>query len=123
MIALDTNAWIALFLDSPAALADRASAALEGGSVALVPMVVSEVLSQPDFPAGARAVIDTLPLLPIRDGFWLRAGLLRADLIRRRQEPKMVDTLIAQMCIDHNIPLLTADRDFSAFSAAGLRLA
>lgn len=71
----------------------------------------------------AEAAILAVPLLEIRDGFWERAGRTRASLIHRKLKPKLADTLIAQLCIDHDIPLLTRDRDFSPFARyAGLRL-
>ena len=47
----------------------------------------------------------------------------RAGLFRRGYRPKIADTLIAQSCLDHRVPLITRDRDFSCFQKfAGLQL-
>jgi predicted nucleic acid-binding protein len=51
------------------------------------------------------------------------AGALRVRLLRRGLKARIADTLIAQSCIDHDVALLTRDRDFRNFAAqAGLRL-
>ena len=50
-----------------------------------------------------------IPLLDLKAGFWSRAGTTRADLLKRKFKPKLGDTLIAQVCIDHNIPLHARD--------------
>jgi predicted nucleic acid-binding protein len=34
----------------------------------------------------------------------------------------LADTLIAQACLDHEVPLVTRDPDFRHFRTAGLRL-
>lgn len=61
----------------------------------------------------------TIPLLDISPGYWARAGKLRAMLRKRGYPSKLVDTLIAQCCIDHDVPLLTRDRDFRPFARFG----
>jgi len=44
-------------------------------------------------------------------------------MFRLRLRPKVADTLIAQSCLDHGVPLITRDRDFSSFQKiAGLQL-
>jgi predicted nucleic acid-binding protein len=35
---------------------------------------------------------------------------------------KLADTLIAQSCLDHDVPLITRDGDFRHFVALGLRV-
>lgn len=88
----------------------------------LPPVVLTEALSRPQLSDNARNVILRLPLLQIRDGFWRRAGLLRAALGTRDLKAKLADCLIAQCCIDEDIPLITHDTDFRHFVAAGLTL-
>ena len=58
-------------------------------------------------------------MLEISPGYWVRAGKLRTMLRKRGYGSKLVDTLIAQCCIDHDVPLLTRDRDFRPFSRFG----
>jgi predicted nucleic acid-binding protein len=44
-------------------------------------------------------------------------------LIQHQCRPKIADTLIAQSCLDHDVPLITRDVDFKAFQKfAGLQL-
>jgi hypothetical protein len=53
-----------------------------------------------------------------------RAGTLRAKVLAKRRKARLGDALIAQICADAGIALLTRDRDFRAFAeAAGLSLA
>jgi len=43
--------------------------------------------------------------------------------VKHRIKPKLADTLIAQICIDHNVPLHARDADFRPFAKlAGLNL-
>jgi hypothetical protein len=57
------------------------------------------------------------------DGYWERAGLLRAKVLARRRRARLADTLIAQSCLDHDVELIARDRDFGPFAElAGLRL-
>jgi len=85
-------------------------------SLVMSPVVLSELLSDPLLPAQDESNLLRIPLLGITGGFWWRAGKLRAELIRRRYRPTLADTLIAQACIDHHVPLLTRDRDFRPFA-------
>jgi predicted nucleic acid-binding protein len=63
------------------------------------------------------------PRLEILDGYWVRAGELRARLLRRGLKARLADTLIAQSCLDHQVALLTRDRAFRNFAThAGLNL-
>ena len=87
------------------------------------PVVLAEIFSDPGLSSAHESALRNVPLLSFPTGFWERAGRTRASLLRRGIKPKLGDTLIAQLCIDHNVPLLTRDRDFSPFARfAGLRL-
>jgi predicted nucleic acid-binding protein len=64
-----------------------------------------------------------LPLLEITEGYWQRAGLLRARVLSRGRRARIADSLIAQSCLDHDVALLTRDSDFRNFvRLAGIRL-
>jgi predicted nucleic acid-binding protein len=96
---------------------------LETGTAVLPPVVVTEVLSQPGLPAQVAAIIAAMEMLPIRDGFWERAGHTRSLVIAKGRRARLADTLIAQTCLDHDVPLITHDADFKRFAAVvGLRL-
>jgi len=123
MIAADTSTWVA-FLEGgggeDAQLLDRA---LEDRQVLMVPVVLTELLSDPKLPSGVAETLSDVPLIEIGPGYWQRAGVLRAKALARRRKARLGDALIAQSCIDQGIPLLTRDRDFRGFAeAAGLDL-
>lgn len=64
-----------------------------------------------------------LPLLNLTEGYWIRAGLLRAKILKSGHKARLADTLIAQSCLDHQATLVARDRDFRVFHRlAGLKL-
>src|SRR5690349_3717879 len=96
---------------------------LQEKKLILSPVVVSELFSNPGFKKAHGRLIQEIPVLDLGPGFWRRAGLTRAGLLRRSFRPKLADTLLAQSCIDAGVPLLTRDRDFLPFVGhAGLKL-
>jgi len=124
MIAADTSTWVS-FLEGSAGedtrLLDRA---LEDRQIVMVPVVLTELLSDPSLPPSVAETLAEVPMIEIESGYWERAGLLRAKVLAKRRKARLGDALIAQSCIDRGIPLLTRDRDFRAFTnAAGLDLA
>lgn len=56
---------------------------------------------------GLDALLAAAPLLPVIDGYWERATLNRRALAQRGLEARLADALIAQSCIDADIPLIT----------------
>jgi len=89
----------------------------------MAPPVLAELLSDPKLPASIERGLLGLPLMKPQEGFWQRAGKLRAEMFRRKYRPKLADSLIAQCCLDHGAPLLTRDRGFQPFTKhAGLIL-
>jgi predicted nucleic acid-binding protein len=125
VIAADTSTWVAYLeggADEYTQLLDRA---LEDRQVVMAPVVLTELLSDPQLPSGVAKTLSEVPLIEIEPGFWQRAGVLRAKVLAKRapRRARLGDALIAQSCIDRGIPLLTRDRDFRAFAqAAGLDL-
>jgi len=94
-------------------------------AVFMSPVVLSALLSAPNMSQSTRSALETLPRLDVTVEFWVRAGLLRRRLMAQpeRYKPKLADTLIAQLCLDYSIPLLTRDSDFEPFARLeGLRL-
>ncbi|HMD05986.1 MAG TPA: PIN domain-containing protein [Candidatus Acidoferrum sp.] len=124
MIAADTSTWVA-FLEGGAGedveLLDRA---LEDRQVVMVPVVLTELLSDPKLPSSVVETLSEIPSMDISSGYWQRAGGLRAKVLAKRRKARLGDALIAQSCIDGGVSLLTRDRDFRTFAeAAGLNLA
>jgi predicted nucleic acid-binding protein len=123
VIAADTSRWVA-FLEGrsgeDAQLLDRA---LEDRQVVMVPVVLTELLSDPKLASDVAETISEVPLIEVASGYWQRAGALRAKVLAKRRKARLGDALIAQSCIDHGVPLITRDRDFRAFAeAANLNL-
>lgn len=123
MIAADTSSMVAFLEGDAGADAEIIQSALDHQQLALPPAVLTELLSDPALPKGVRTLLAGLPMLDIEPGFWERAGLLRASVLKQRKKARVADALIAQSCLDQNTPLVSRDRDFRHFAgAAGLPL-
>lgn len=121
MIAADTSTWVA-FLEGvrgqDVQLLDRA---LGDRQVLMVPVVLTELLSDPKLPADIAKTLSEVPLIEVEAAYWQRAGTLRAKVLAKRRKARLGDALIAQSCIDRGISLISRDRDFRAFAEiAGL---
>ena len=123
MIAADTSTWVAFLQGDAGEDARLLDKALEDRQVVMVPVVLTELLSDPGLPSGIAETLCEVPLVEIELGYWQRAGVLRSKVLARRRKARLGDALIAQNCVDRGLPLLTRDRDFRAFvEAAGLQL-
>ncbi|MGA3056332.1 MAG: PIN domain-containing protein [Candidatus Korobacteraceae bacterium] len=118
MIAADTSTWIAFLEGSGGADTLLLDQALSDHQVLMVPVVLTELLSDPKLPASVSATLSQVPMLEVEPGYWQRAGVLRAKAIAKHRKARLGDALIAQSCIDRGAPLLTRDRDFRAFAEA-----
>ena len=118
MIAADTSTWVA-FLESGAGYdTESLDRGLEGRQVVMVPVVLTELLSDPGLPPEVSEMLLQIPQMEIRPGFWQRAGMLRAGVLAKHRKARLGDALIAQSCVDARVALLTRDRDFRAFVEA-----
>jgi predicted nucleic acid-binding protein len=118
VIAADTSSMIAFLQGDPGEDADLIQSALEHQQLALPPPVLAELLSDPALPHTVRTLLAGLPLLELEPGFWERAGMLRASVLKKKKNARIADALIAQSCLDQSTPLVTRDRDFRHFAAA-----
>jgi predicted nucleic acid-binding protein len=124
MIAADTSTWVSYLEGGQGDDVQMLREALEDRQVAMVPVVLTELLSDPKIPSNVANTLCEIPLIEIESGFWQRAGMLRAIVLSKRRKARLGDVLIAQSCIDGGMPLLSRDHDFRAFAqAAGLNLA
>jgi predicted nucleic acid-binding protein len=96
--------------------------ALSQSQACLPPVVLTELLSDPKLAAEVAGLLLEIPLLEPHRGFSERAGRLRASVLARGRKARLADTLIAQTCLDHEVPLVSRDPDFRSFRAAGLEL-
>ena len=123
MIAVDTSTWIAFLQGDAGQDAELLDRVLQDRQVVMLPVVLTEVLSDPKLSSEVSKTLSELPLIEVRPGYWQRAGELRAKVLAKRRKARLGDALIAQSCIDHETPLITRDRDFRAFAdAAGVDL-
>jgi predicted nucleic acid-binding protein len=123
VIAADTSTWIAYLQGERSSDTNLLDRALADKQVVMVPVVLAELLSDPKLDVEVARILAGLPLLEIFDGFWERTGRLRAVVHGRRRKARLGDALIAQCCIDHQVGLITRDKDFQAFAeAANLRV-
>jgi predicted nucleic acid-binding protein len=123
MIAADTSTWVAFLEGGTGEDTKLLDNALGDRQILMVPVVLTELLSDPKLPSEVAKTLAEVPLIEIESGYWERAGGLRAKGIAKRRKARLGDALIAQSCIDRGIPLLTRDRDFRGFAeATGLDL-
>lgn len=116
---VDTSVWsLALRRDRPRDTLEvrRLRAALEGGELVVTTgHVIQELLQGFRGPKTPTAILDGFSALPclmpeVRDH--VEAAGLRTRCRRKGVQIGTIDALIAQLCINHELALLTTDRDF-----------
>lgn len=123
MICLDTSSLIAFLEGDAGNDVEVVAQALQEQKGMIAPVTLTELLSDPKLPRTLRETISHLPVIPVTEGYWERAGLMRAKILRAGRKAKLADTLIAQSCIDHRVMLVTRDDDFHIFRRlTGLKL-
>jgi len=123
LIAVDTSSLVAFFSGASGADVEAVDAALATRQAILPPVVLTELLSDPKLDRSFCALIESLPLLEISEGYWKRAADLRQALLAKARKARIADCLIAQSCIDHEVALITRDDDFRRIAkVGGLRL-
>jgi predicted nucleic acid-binding protein len=119
VIAVDTSSLSAYLAGRRGTDVDLVEDSLAQRHAVLPPVVLCELLSTPRLVPALAALFRALPVLAVVEGYWERAGLLRAKLLARRFKARLADALIAQSCIDHGVALITADADFRHFETLG----
>jgi len=124
LIATDTSSLVAFLAGEGAADTRLIAHSLTADTLVLPPPVLAEIRSFRNFGPTEDSVIGLAPLIPLAEGFWLRAGDNRRLLLTKGFKAKLADALIAQCCIDANAPLITRDDDYRHFARwCGLELA
>ena len=119
MIAVDSSSWIAYLSGEGGGDVELVESALAERQVCLPPVVLTEILSDSKLTAEVVALFRQLPLLAVSEGYWERAGGLRAKVLSTGRKAPLADSLIAQSCLDHDVPLITRDSDFQPFHRVG----
>jgi len=119
---VDTSVWsLALRRDSPPDVSElkELERALQAGTVVSTGLVLQELLQGFQRPRAHQQIVDrfrALPLtIPDRDDH-IGAADLRIRCRRRGVQAGTIDALLAQLCIRHDLVMLTTDRDFAAIS-------
>ena len=104
MIAVDTSTWIAYLQGDGGEDVELLDCALQGRQVLMVPVVLTEVLSDPKLSSAVSQTISAVPLMEVSPGYWQRAGALRAKVLAKRRKSRLGDALIAQTGISARSP-------------------
>jgi predicted nucleic acid-binding protein len=124
LAAADSSSLIAFFQGDSGSDVDLLIASLQAGELCISPVVLTEVLSEPNVKPDQANLIRQIPMLEMSDGYWLRAATNRRKLLSIKLRARLPDTLIAQASIDHDMTLITRDGDFRHFAKhCGLKLA
>ena len=91
MIAADTSTWIAFFQGDGGEDTELLDRALQDRQVLMVPVVLTEVLSDPKLPSEVSQALSELPLIEVKPGYWQRAGELRAKVLAKRRKARLGD--------------------------------
>lgn len=127
---VDTSVWSLAFRRDAPAEAVRVRAlmqALSGGQLVVTTgIVLQELLQGFAGPKARDAILERFSALPFispdRQDH-IAAAELRNSCRRAGLQIATIDALIAQLCIRHDLELLTADRDFDAIATqSGLRV-
>ena len=116
---VDTSVWsLALRRDTQsehAAVAVLRRALLDGDTIVTTGIVVQELLQGFSGAKDQTRIIERLQVLPLLNPgreTHIQAAMLRNTCRRKGVQIGTIDALIAQLCIEHDLALLTADNDF-----------
>ena len=116
---VDTSVWSLAFrrdLPSTAPEVGELRRALEGGDVVVATgLVLQELLQGFTGPKARGAIIErfsALPLLPAERQDHVEAADLRNRCRRAGLQIGTIDALLAQLCLRHELTMLTTDSDF-----------
>ncbi len=117
---VDTSVWsLALRRDQPAGRAEVGTLmrAIESGETVLTTgLVLQELLQGFAGPKNRSAIVERFSALPLivpdRDDH-IHAAELRNHCRRKGVQIGTIDALLAQLCVRHDVVMLTADEDFT----------
>ncbi len=110
-LCLDTNVLIA-YLKGREPGASAVEKAVKKCACSVTAITVYELLfgvARAKKEIGEQALLGVMTVLPLSDAAARRAANLHADLISRNQDIGIKDVLIAAICLEHRLPILTAN--------------
>ena len=103
---------------------DAIAEAYQTRTLVLPPPVLVELIGRTTTVAAIDEIANGAAQLPISPGFWARARQSRSLVMSKGLKARALDSLIAQCCIDTDVPLIARDTDFRHFARwCGLKLA
>jgi predicted nucleic acid-binding protein len=117
MLAADSSSLVAYMQGDTGSDIEELDDALQNRILVLPPVVLTELFSDPKLHQEVKAILLRLPLFELKEDFFVRAGELRAQVLKRGRKARLGDALISQCCIDHRCKLITRDKDFANFAA------
>jgi len=122
-VFVDTSVWSHALRRSPPSRAPEVeyleSYLQRGDLVATTGVVLQELLQGFNGPKAKEAIIrefSSLPMITPNAEDHIEAAELRNRCRSKEVQIGTIDALIAQLCIRHELPLLTTDQDFGAVS-------
>jgi predicted nucleic acid-binding protein len=119
VIAIDTSIAIPWFEGRDFAEAEQVRTLAEAQDLIMPGVTLTELLSGRTAAPELLHELRGFPELAVLPGYWVRAGQLRQKALNQTRRARLGDALIAQACIDSNVPLLTRDKDFAVFAEVG----
>lgn len=117
-VFVDTSVWsLAFRRDTPADLPEvqELRRSLDAGTVYCTGLVLQELLQGFSKPKAHKQIVEhftALPLLvPDRDDH-IHAADIRNRCRRKGVQAGTIDALLAQLCVRHDLTMLTTDKDF-----------
>ena len=117
-LLVDTSVWsLALRRDAPADLPEifALRQALDAGNVYCTGLVLQELLQGFSKPKAHKEIVrhfSSLPLLVPDRNDHIDAADLRNRCRRKGVQAGTIDALLAQLCVRHELTMLTMDKDF-----------
>ena len=117
-LLVDTSVWsLALRRDTPADLPEvfALRQALDAGNVYCTGLVLQELLQGFSKPKAHKEIVrhfSSLPLLVPDRNDHIDAANLRNRCRRKGVQTGTIDALLAQLCVRHELTMLTTDKDF-----------
>ena len=93
MIAADTSTWIAFLEGSAGRDVQLLDKALAERQVLMVPVVLTELLSDSKLPSEVAEMLSEVPMIDIEPGYWQRAGALRAKALAGQLKAHLGDAV------------------------------
>ena len=121
-VFVDTSVWsLAFRRDAPTDVPHVAELerALEAGGVFSTGIVLQELLQGFRKPKAHARIVElfaAVPLLAPDRNDHVRATDIRNACRRKGVQVGTIDALLAQLCIGHELPMLTTDRDFDSMA-------